>query len=138
MSDETGSASTGQEASGRDASHRDDRGDGNGGKKDKKPCKKPLIIFGAVVILIGLVGFVWWFATRNEVRRLAERCRCGARNRRGEAARQWRITGRDAARLQPCSNCGSAITVRVASMRRHAASICCNDVTEHSASSESC
>ncbi|MGF6840984.1 membrane fusion protein (multidrug efflux system) [Paraburkholderia youngii] len=86
MSDETGSASTGKEASGRDASHGDARRDGNdarddGGKRgngknkdngdedsqQKKPGKKPLIILGAVVILIGIVGFVWWFATRNEV-----------------------------------------------------------------------
>ncbi|APA88860.1 HlyD family secretion protein [Paraburkholderia sprentiae WSM5005] len=77
MSDETGSASTGQEPSGRDASHRDDRGDGkdrkndkrNGenGQQQKKPGKKPLIILGAVVVLIGIVGFVWWFATRNQV-----------------------------------------------------------------------
>ncbi|MGF6289412.1 HlyD family secretion protein [Paraburkholderia youngii] len=86
MSDETGSASTGKEASGRDAPHGDARRDGNdarddGGKRgndknkdngdedsqQKKPGKKPLIILGAVVILIGIVGFVWWFATRNEV-----------------------------------------------------------------------
>ncbi|WP_368622429.1 HlyD family secretion protein [Paraburkholderia sp. BR13444] len=86
MSDETGSASTGKEASGRDAPHGDARRDGNdarddGGKRgndknkdngdedsqQKRPGKKPLIILGAVVILIGIVGFVWWFATRNEV-----------------------------------------------------------------------
>ncbi|MGF6552761.1 HlyD family secretion protein [Paraburkholderia youngii] len=86
MSDETGSASTGKEASGRDAPHGDARRDGNdarddGGKRgndknkdngdedsqQKKPGKKPLIILGAVVILIGIVSFVWWFATRNEV-----------------------------------------------------------------------
>ncbi|MGF6447983.1 HlyD family secretion protein [Paraburkholderia youngii] len=86
MSDETGSASTGKEASGRDASHGDARRDGNDARDDdgkggngknkdngdedsqqKKPGKKPLIILGAVVILIGIVGFVWWFATRNEV-----------------------------------------------------------------------
>ncbi|MFP4891531.1 HlyD family secretion protein [Paraburkholderia sp. EG304] len=86
MSDETGSASTGKEASGRDGPHGAARRDGNdarddGGKRgneknkdngnddgqQKKPGKKPLIILGAVVILIGIVGFVWWFATRNEV-----------------------------------------------------------------------
>ncbi|MGF6703048.1 membrane fusion protein (multidrug efflux system) [Paraburkholderia sp. MM5496-R1] len=97
MSDETGSASAGQEAFGRDAPHGDDRRDGNDerdgvgkrgdqgradgkhgngnndkdngddGQQKKTPGKKPLIILGAVVILIGIVGFVWWFATRNEV-----------------------------------------------------------------------
>ncbi|MGF6606453.1 membrane fusion protein (multidrug efflux system) [Paraburkholderia sp. WSM4175] len=97
MSDETGSASTGQEAFGLDAPHGDDRRDGNDerdgvgkrgdqgradgkhgngnndkdngddGQQKKTPGKKPLIILGAVVILIGIVGFVWWFATRNEV-----------------------------------------------------------------------
>ncbi|KVD50051.1 hemolysin D [Burkholderia sp. ABCPW 11] len=45
-------------------------GDGEGGNGDgerKRPGKKPLIILGAVVVVLLVAGFVWWFATRNQV-----------------------------------------------------------------------
>ncbi|MFM0736076.1 HlyD family secretion protein [Paraburkholderia xenovorans] len=46
--------------------------DGNGtdegnGKKRKGPGKKPLIILAVLVILLAIIAFIWWFATRNEV-----------------------------------------------------------------------
>jgi membrane fusion protein, multidrug efflux system len=38
-------------------------------KKDEKPrSKKPLIIGGAVVVVLAIIGFFVWFARRNEVR----------------------------------------------------------------------
>jgi membrane fusion protein (multidrug efflux system) len=46
---------------------------GNGGPDDKEGetarprSKKSLWILGAIIVLIGIVAFVWWFATRNEV-----------------------------------------------------------------------
>ncbi|KGC06516.1 MULTISPECIES: HlyD family secretion protein [Burkholderia] len=45
-------------------------GDGEGGNGDgerKRPGKKPLFILGAVVLVLLVAGFVWWFATRNQV-----------------------------------------------------------------------
>ncbi|HEY2020822.1 HlyD family secretion protein [Paraburkholderia sp.] len=65
----------------RDAGNKNDggsessqQGNDNGNGKDnddnknqkKKSGKKPLIILGAVIVLLGIVAFVWWFATRNE------------------------------------------------------------------------
>ena len=37
-------------------------------KSEKPRSKKPLIIVGAVVVVLALIGFVVWFARRNEVR----------------------------------------------------------------------
>ncbi|AXE96497.1 HlyD family secretion protein [Paraburkholderia terricola] len=66
MSDETGSA---QEQ--HDQRERKDTKDGdkkNGNDKSRRtPGKKPLIILAAVVALLAIVAFVWWFATRNQV-----------------------------------------------------------------------
>ena len=40
----------------------------DGKKEEEKPrSKKPLFILGAVVILLAIVAFIWWFATRNQV-----------------------------------------------------------------------
>ncbi|MEI6001507.1 HlyD family secretion protein [Paraburkholderia bengalensis] len=59
-----------------------DKGDKNGGKGEsqgngndkndksaerKRPGKLPLIILGAVVVVLAIVALVWWFATRNQV-----------------------------------------------------------------------
>ncbi|MGQ7933614.1 HlyD family secretion protein [Paraburkholderia sp. D1E] len=33
----------------------------------KRSSKKPLIILGAVAVLLAVVGLIWWFATRNQV-----------------------------------------------------------------------
>ncbi len=66
----------------RDAKSRDqhdDNGkdDGKGGKDEsngkedagdrKKPSKKALFILGGIILLIAIIAFVWWFATRNQV-----------------------------------------------------------------------
>jgi membrane fusion protein (multidrug efflux system) len=49
----------------------DDSDEGDGKDKDeaksKKPSKKALFILGGIVLLIAIIAFVWWFATRNEV-----------------------------------------------------------------------
>jgi membrane fusion protein (multidrug efflux system) len=48
----------------------DQGGDDKGGKgeKDAKPrSKKPLIILGIVVVVVGIVSFIVWFAYRNQV-----------------------------------------------------------------------
>jgi membrane fusion protein (multidrug efflux system) len=38
------------------------------GKDDGKPrSKKPLIILAIIVVVLGIVGFIWWFLHRNEV-----------------------------------------------------------------------
>jgi membrane fusion protein (multidrug efflux system) len=44
-------------------------GDGGAdGDKAKKPrSKKPLIILGCLVVVVGIVGFFYWFAHRNQV-----------------------------------------------------------------------
>jgi membrane fusion protein (multidrug efflux system) len=59
-----------KDGNGKDGSEEKDKDNANDENENdgrKKPGKKPLIILAAVVILIGIVGFVWWFATRNEV-----------------------------------------------------------------------
>ncbi|SFU26302.1 HlyD family secretion protein [Paraburkholderia aspalathi] len=33
----------------------------------KRSSKKPLIILGAVAVLLALAGLIWWFATRNQL-----------------------------------------------------------------------
>ncbi|WP_118182827.1 efflux RND transporter periplasmic adaptor subunit [Paraburkholderia phosphatilytica] len=50
--------------SGKDSPNGDDAG--NDSSKRKRPGRKPLIIIGLVVVLLGIGAFVWWFATRNE------------------------------------------------------------------------
>ncbi len=53
----------------------DGEGNGKGGKDDgsdqedeEKPrSKKPLIILAIVIVLVAILGFIWWFAHRNEV-----------------------------------------------------------------------
>jgi membrane fusion protein (multidrug efflux system) len=86
MSDETGSAHDEQNKeehkaaqNGKSNQKNDDgekKGNGKDGDKDhengdenkrKKPGKKPLIILAIVVILLAIVAFVWWFATRNQI-----------------------------------------------------------------------
>jgi membrane fusion protein, multidrug efflux system len=41
---------------------------GKDGEKDKPRSKKPLFIVGAIVVVGAIVGFLFWFARRNEVR----------------------------------------------------------------------
>ncbi|MBU9204031.1 HlyD family secretion protein [Burkholderia multivorans] len=43
----------------------DGDGAGDGGER-KRPGRKPLIILGAIALLIVVGGLVWWFATRNQ------------------------------------------------------------------------
>jgi membrane fusion protein (multidrug efflux system) len=53
-----------------DKDRKDDNGKQDNEKTDhdrKRPGKKPLIILAAVVVLIAVIAFVWWFVTRNEV-----------------------------------------------------------------------
>lgn len=52
---------------------RSDKGDGkrnsNEGQGENKPgrrSRKPLLILGAVIVVLGIVAFGWWFATRNQ------------------------------------------------------------------------
>lgn len=54
---------------------RSDKGNGNGkrnsneGQGENKPgrrSRKPLLILGAVIVVLGIVAFGWWFATRNQ------------------------------------------------------------------------
>jgi membrane fusion protein, multidrug efflux system len=42
-------------------------GNGSDGSQRKKPGKKPLIILAIVVVLLAVLAFIWWFATRNEI-----------------------------------------------------------------------
>ena len=45
-----------------------DEGDAEGKKDDAKPrSKKPLIILAIIVVVLGIIGFIWWFLHRNEV-----------------------------------------------------------------------
>jgi membrane fusion protein (multidrug efflux system) len=52
-----------------------DSGDGRGesqgrGQQDQKPRRKrrlPLILFGVVVVIALIVGFLWWYAHRNDI-----------------------------------------------------------------------
>jgi membrane fusion protein (multidrug efflux system) len=44
-----------------------DQGKDSNGKTDGKRSKKPLIIMGIIAIVIGIVAFIFWFATRNQV-----------------------------------------------------------------------
>jgi membrane fusion protein (multidrug efflux system) len=82
MSDETGSAHDEQnkeehkDVQDEKSNQKTDEGkqkdngndNGNGGEnKRRKPGKKPLIILAIVVILLAIVAFVWWFATRNQI-----------------------------------------------------------------------
>ncbi|WP_264766247.1 hypothetical protein, partial [Moraxella catarrhalis] len=41
--------------------------DGDSSDTRKRSGKKPLIILGAVAVLLAIAGLVWWFATRNRV-----------------------------------------------------------------------
>jgi membrane fusion protein (multidrug efflux system) len=49
-----------------DGGDRSERESGSDDKAQKKSGKKPLIILGFVVLIIAIVGFVWWFLTRNQ------------------------------------------------------------------------
>lgn len=51
---------------GKDKDKNNETGD-DGKDKPKGPGKKPLIILGVVVVLLGIGAFIWWFATRNQV-----------------------------------------------------------------------
>jgi membrane fusion protein (multidrug efflux system) len=44
-----------------------DAKDDDGAKSGKKPSKKALFILGGIVLLIAIIAFIWWFATRNQV-----------------------------------------------------------------------
>src|SRR5271156_2193317 len=67
---------SGDEASGQDHEGDDDKeGDKEGDKKqdkdgeEEKPrSKRPLLIVAAIVLVGAIVGFIFWFARRNEVR----------------------------------------------------------------------
>ncbi|ELQ6221313.1 HlyD family secretion protein [Cronobacter turicensis] len=51
-----------------DNSKNEDNGKGSGkgeGETRKRPGKKPLIILGIVVIIMGIGAIIWWFMTRN-------------------------------------------------------------------------
>jgi membrane fusion protein, multidrug efflux system len=48
----------------KDDDHKDE---GKDDKKDKKGSKKPLIILAVVVVIAGIVGFIYWFAHRNQI-----------------------------------------------------------------------
>src|SRR5882757_2376958 len=52
-----------------DDSHSKDAKDGKDGKDaEQKPrSKKPLIIIGSVIVVLGIIGFFVWFAHRNQV-----------------------------------------------------------------------
>ncbi len=43
-----------------------DGGNGAGEGERKRPGKKPLIILGAVAVVLVIAGLVWWLATRNQ------------------------------------------------------------------------
>jgi membrane fusion protein, multidrug efflux system len=49
-----------------DGDAKDKDGDGDA-KSGKKPSKKALFILGGLVLLIAIIAFIWWFATRNQV-----------------------------------------------------------------------
>jgi membrane fusion protein, multidrug efflux system len=65
MSDETGSAQ--EQHDHRETKETKDGGKNGNDKSRRTPGKKPLIILAAVVALLAIVAFVWWFATRNQV-----------------------------------------------------------------------
>jgi len=65
MSDETGSAQ--EQHDQRETRDTKDGGKNANDKSRRTPGKKPLIILAAVVALLAIVAFVWWFATRNQV-----------------------------------------------------------------------
>ncbi|CAM2141679.1 membrane fusion protein, multidrug efflux system [Pararobbsia alpina] len=56
--------------SGGDKEHgKDGKQDADEGDDEQKPrSKKPIFILIAVVIVLAIVAFIWWFATRNEVK----------------------------------------------------------------------
>jgi membrane fusion protein (multidrug efflux system) len=54
------------EQGGKDGIGKDDKG-GKDGKDGKPRSKLPLIILGIVVIVAAIIGFIYWFAHRNDV-----------------------------------------------------------------------
>jgi membrane fusion protein, multidrug efflux system len=62
-------ASDEEESQDEDASHdhADDHDDDAEKDEKKQRSKRPLIIVGAVAVVLGIVGFIVWFARRNEV-----------------------------------------------------------------------
>jgi membrane fusion protein (multidrug efflux system) len=73
--DDERSSDAGKDRDGKDNGQHDDDvksdKDENNGKDDtgdrKKPSKKALFILGGIIVLIAIIAFVWWFATRNQV-----------------------------------------------------------------------
>jgi membrane fusion protein (multidrug efflux system) len=53
---------------GEDGDKGDNKKEGEDGEKDKPRSKKPLLIVGAIVVVGLIIGFIFWFARRNEVR----------------------------------------------------------------------
>ncbi|HTJ93926.1 MAG TPA: HlyD family secretion protein [Pararobbsia sp.] len=65
--DNDGKDNDGKDKDGKDKDGKDSA-DGHDDDEKKPRSKKPLFILLAVVIVLAIVAFIWWFATRNEVK----------------------------------------------------------------------
>ncbi|MDR3389575.1 MAG: HlyD family secretion protein [Rudaea sp.] len=63
--DESQQDSKDNDSTGGNDKGKNDNGEPSGSRK--RSSKKPLIILGAVAVLLAVAGLIWWFATRNQV-----------------------------------------------------------------------